>query len=445
MFLTDNRYRDWIVAGIIGALLTGAFVMAGLSSSSSASDNAAGLRSTDLAIAAEDLAMVTIGQAIAVAEASAVGTADPDEVEAATQAAESAIVAAGERFEEIPTSAAGPLAATFDTWQELALQTVADTAGGDLNAAATRFAGDLVLAGEVLSSDLIDLRDEYAGAVADSESGLAFAMRLTGFIFIFMLPLAAIVIYRVYAQRQLAAMSELLDTRVAAEAAAGSGQVGQWMESIRQLSVPVAVVESNAQQLLTGAENRDPSEAAKIAELHYSAERLAAHLADLRVAVGGDQGVVMHPVAVPVARMLDAVIADYAATGHDIGGTYGQGSVSADPDLLEQILRNLISNAIAHGGADIRIYGDCVGSRYVVSVEDNGQGLPDHVADGFSAEPDFGGSSGLGLSVSRKLATAMGGSLEYERFAGRTTLLLSLPAIEVDEGATAAAMVAAEG
>jgi len=443
MFLTDNRYRDWIVAGIIGALLTGAFVMAGLSSSSSASDDAAALRATDLAIASEDLAMVTIGQAIAVAEGVAVAAANPGDLAAATQAAETTIAAVSERIEAIPAS--GSLEATGSDWQRLAAQVVARTENGDLAGAAADFADDLVPAAATLSSGLTELRNEYAVAVADARSWQAYAMRLTGFVFIFLLPLAAIVIYRISAQRQLAAMSKLLDTRVAAEAATGSGQVGRWIEAVRTLSIPAAVVKSNAEQLLAGAKNGDPKHAAVISELHYSAERLTAHLDDLRVAVGGDQGVTAHPVAIPVVRMLDAVVADYAATGRDIGGTYGEGTVRADPDLLEQILRNLISNAIAHGGSDVRIYGDRAGRRYVISVEDSGKGLPPQVADALAAGSEFDGSSGLGLGVSKKLAAAMGGSLEYERFAERTSLLLSLPAIETDDSSKAVAMVAAEG
>jgi signal transduction histidine kinase len=445
MFLTDNRYRDWIVAAIIGALVAGAFIMTNLSASSSAADDAAALRATDLTIAAEDLAMVTIGQAIAVAEGASGDTFDPVELGAAADAAEMAVLAVGERFEAIPAGETGSLAADLDDWQSVAGRIVAASRIGDEAGAAAAFSDELLPAEEALSSGLIDLRDEYAAAVSDARGWLAYAMRLAGFVFIFMLPLAAIVAHRVSAQRQLATMSELLDSRVAAEAVAGSTGTEQWLEAIRQLSLPVAVIGANAQQLLSGAGDRDPEEAAIVAELHYSAERLAAHLADLRVAVGGDRGITAHPVSIPIARMLDAVVADFSATGRAIGGTYGQGAVSADPDLLEQILRNLISNAVAHGGPDVRIYGDRAGSQYVISVEDNGPGLPQHVADTFAGDPDFGGSPGLGLGVSRKLASAMGGSLEYERIAGRTSLLLSLPAFVADDSERDAAMVAAEG
>ena len=81
----------------------------------------------------------------------------------------------------------------------------------------------------------------------------------------------------------------------------------------------------------------------------------------------------------------------------------------------------------------------------MISVEDNGSGLPPQVAETFADDADLAGNSGLGLGVSRKLAEAMGGSLEYERFAGRTTLLLSLPAIDAHENQRDAVMVAAEG
>ena len=114
--------------------------------------------------------------------------------------------------------------------------------------------------------------------------------------------------------------------------------------------------------------------------------------------------------------------------------------VQADPLRVRQILRDLISNAIQHGGPNIRIYGDSAGSKYVVSVEDDGPGVPSEIADRLytrfvhrSEVPLTAGSAGLGLAVAQLLAQAMGGSLDYERVANRTAFVLSLPLASAGE------------
>jgi signal transduction histidine kinase len=108
--------------------------------------------------------------------------------------------------------------------------------------------------------------------------------------------------------------------------------------------------------------------------------------------------------------------------------------VLGDQLRIRQILRNLLSNAVQHGGPTIRIYGDEAGSRYVISVEDDGEGVPEHVAERLFTRfvhkgetPLTAGSIGLGLAVARLLAEAMGGSLDYERITGRTSFVLALP------------------
>jgi signal transduction histidine kinase len=136
------------------------------------------------------------------------------------------------------------------------------------------------------------------------------------------------------------------------------------------------------------------------------------------------------------------VIAPFEKRGYAIGGTWGGGAVRADALRVRQILRNLIANAIEHGGPDIRIFGDAAGSKYVVSVEDNGPGVPTEIVDQLFArfvsggEPLTTGTPGLGLAVARLLARAMGGSLEYQRVANRTAFVVSLPlATQADDDA----------
>lgn len=105
----------------------------------------------------------------------------------------------------------------------------------------------------------------------------------------------------------------------------------------------------------------------------------------------------------------------------------------ADRQRVRQILRNLLGNALRHGGPNIAV---AVGTRdrmVEVTVSDDGPGVPsDHGSHLF--DPYFRGaeappvSTGLGLMVSRQLARLMGGDLTYSPASPGSSFRLTLPA-----------------
>jgi signal transduction histidine kinase len=110
----------------------------------------------------------------------------------------------------------------------------------------------------------------------------------------------------------------------------------------------------------------------------------------------------------------------------------------ADPERLQQILLNLLSNAAKFTQAGGKITVECAATKtaMLVRVSDTGVGIP---ADKLHAvfEPfvqlDRGqlpgmGGTGIGLSISRDLARAMGGDLRAESTPGQgSTFVLKLP------------------
>jgi len=106
----------------------------------------------------------------------------------------------------------------------------------------------------------------------------------------------------------------------------------------------------------------------------------------------------------------------------------------ADPLRVRQIVRNLLSNAQRYGGDEVRVNVQGNRNEVVIAVTDDGPGIPatDHdvvfQAYGRSHRSEGKpGSIGLGLTVSRYLAEAMQGSLEYDRVGGLTRFRLTLP------------------
>ena len=99
-------------------------------------------------------------------------------------------------------------------------------------------------------------------------------------------------------------------------------------------------------------------------------------------------------------------------------------SCRTDPKRLRQILVNLLRNAVCHSGDDsVAIEMDGGDSRLVFSVVDHGEGIsPEQqevIFDAFArADSNVGGGTGLGLTLSRRLAVMLGGDIVVQSALG---------------------------
>lgn len=93
--------------------------------------------------------------------------------------------------------------------------------------------------------------------------------------------------------------------------------------------------------------------------------------------------------------------------------------VRTDPDRLDQMLSNLITNAYRYGGHHIVVEGRADNGAVVLAVQDDGPGVEPDVAprlfEPFSSgsRSSSVGGSGLGLTIVKMLAEAGGGDLTY--------------------------------
>jgi len=101
-------------------------------------------------------------------------------------------------------------------------------------------------------------------------------------------------------------------------------------------------------------------------------------------------------------------------------GDLAEGTIQLDPDLVAQVVRNLLDNAERHAGEGrVLLSARAAGSSLVVSVDDDGPGIPpadrERVFDRFhrrdSARDRASGGSGLGLGIARAIVVAHGGRI----------------------------------
>jgi len=91
-----------------------------------------------------------------------------------------------------------------------------------------------------------------------------------------------------------------------------------------------------------------------------------------------------------------------------------------DPYQLRQVLINLVSNALqaVEPGGWVRLIVTQAGEEMVITVQDNGSGIPkenlDRIFEPFFSTKPPGKGTGLGLSVSRGLVEKLGGRIEVE-------------------------------
>lgn len=105
------------------------------------------------------------------------------------------------------------------------------------------------------------------------------------------------------------------------------------------------------------------------------------------------------------------------------------------PLAMQRLLDNLVGNAYAYGRGDVRVASKIMADAIVISVFDNGPGIPEtHVEkllrpfERLDTARSNAGGSGLGLAIAERIAKLHGGKLELiNRPEGGLEARLSLP------------------
>ncbi|MDF1562447.1 MAG: ATP-binding protein [Deltaproteobacteria bacterium] len=194
-----------------------------------------------------------------------------------------------------------------------------------------------------------------------------------------------------------------------------------------ELRTPVAAVKMNAETLLGGALEEAGARRGFLEAIERNAHRLESLLADLLdlSEVESGQRELRREAVAPaeVAREVIGALADEAqGQGVTIELAIDEAAVVlADRLALQQILHNLVENALRYGakGGRVRVEASAVDGGLELRIVDDGPGIEprhhDRIFERFyRVDPGrsrAAGGTGLGLSIVRNLCEAMDGSV----------------------------------
>ena len=201
-----------------------------------------------------------------------------------------------------------------------------------------------------------------------------------------------------------------------------------------ELRTPLSHIKGYTETLLGGAKD-DPEVATRFLQtIERNVERLKLLIEDLLTISEIESGrVMLNLQPVPVRASVEKVFDDFrtraAARAVTLVDESEELTARADQRRLEQVLTNLVDNAVKYGGNDSRVV---VGARLSdgmveMFVQDNGPGLPteslERVFERFyrvdKARSRDQGGTGLGLSIVKHIVQSHGGRVWVESEPGK--------------------------
>jgi signal transduction histidine kinase len=214
-----------------------------------------------------------------------------------------------------------------------------------------------------------------------------------------------------------------------------------------ELRTPLTAVKGTVETLRDGAVHDTKVRDLFLETIEKETDRLIRLVNDLLILTRADsEALNLQFDRVDMLRLVDRVVSRLAPQAEAEGlllqvqKSKGGGVAWADPDRVEQVLVNLLDNAIKYslpGGTVVVEVGDRRPDKVQVQVRDEGIGIPaeelDRIGERFyradKARSRAEGGSGLGLAIARALVQAHGGRLWLDSREGSGTVVtFTLPA-----------------
>lgn len=214
--------------------------------------------------------------------------------------------------------------------------------------------------------------------------------------------------------------------REAAQRQAHKRLIGQLSHDIR---TPLASISASTELLQLGS--ADP----KLGVIAGKASQIDALLTDLARASSDELEAMPVELTAVASTAIAPLVRDALPPDWACPGDVEEVMLVADPQRLQQVLDNLVANAVKYGAPPLRLGSRLTDGLLQVSITDAGPGVPDDELP-LLTQPHYRASNaagrpgqGLGLFTAAVLLEAMGGSLDLanaaDGFAATLTLALA--------------------
>lgn len=223
---------------------------------------------------------------------------------------------------------------------------------------------------------------------------------------------------------ELGSLSDSLNAMLSRLEQAFDNQRAFIADASHELRTPVAVIRGNV-ELLRSGRAQGPHADESLATIEHESirmSRLLDELLSLARMEGGAQ-LDMHPVELStLAQELSSRAKALGERRLVVRNGNGSMWVMGDREKLEQAILNIVKNAFTHTlpGGEIVLNVNVSGDQVVVSVTDDGPGIPEgdlervfdrfHRAHGSTRDGDTGGA-GLGLAIASRTIAGHGGTI----------------------------------
>jgi signal transduction histidine kinase len=249
------------------------------------------------------------------------------------------------------------------------------------------------------------------------------------------------------AVREINELSQAFNTMAASIAGADQQRRQLTADVAHELRTPLSIIRGRLEGLQDGVYDATPEQIAVLLDETAQLERL---IEDLRLLALADAGQLpLYRTALRPERLLHEVERSFSHQALTCGVTLSVRpgidlpAMQADPQRLEQVLDNLVGNALrytpAGGAVVVSAWNEAASNgspRVGIAVADTGIGISEqdlpHVFDRFyradRARSRSSGGAGLGLAIAKRIVDAHGGRIWAHSTPGHGTMVaFSLP------------------
>ncbi len=433
----DRKRVVSIAGGAVAAIvfLALALIFTNAYGSEQVAANARALHWTNATLGSASIARASNAQAVVFTVDEQLGVADPNAALQAREEAETNLANLEVWIDGWESAFSDPdTVGLLDGFLATSRQVLTLLESGDVNDAVELNNGEAEKQHASVTVALESAQNDITKEIDDTEALAGLVGAITRFLVTLLIPVGTILIYRWLVHRQAVRSNMALQVKLEAEQKLRKARDEFIANISHEIRTPLTSIYGFSEVLIDEG-LVDPDMAMELITLisGESAE-LSRMVEDLLTAARLDANVLNFKYeAVSVADEIATVTAPMVRSGADVLVEVPRVMIWADQMRFRQIIRNLISNAIKHGGAHVRISGRSEGARFLLTVADDGPGVPEEIEGRIferfiheGSEPLLTGSVGLGLAIAKMLSDEMEGDLTYERVDGETRFVLGL-------------------